>query len=109
MTGLPLCRSLRQREVNQNSQIDQSQAGSDVNRHQADQGNAGCQAPILFTNMTNIAYTPIYIFVHIGYYKKCTSVLHDARITLRLPCRMHTKKKKEKHIEGQELFAQSYK
>ena len=31
---------LRQREVNQNSQTDQSQAGIDVNRHQADQVNA---------------------------------------------------------------------
>ncbi len=36
---LPLCQSLRQREVNENSQIDQSQAAIDVNRHQADQAN----------------------------------------------------------------------
>ncbi len=39
MAGFPLCRSLRQREVNQNSQIDQSQAGTDVNRRQTDQAN----------------------------------------------------------------------
>ena len=37
--GLPLCVVLRQREVNQNSQVDQSQAGIDVNRRQADQAN----------------------------------------------------------------------
>ena len=40
MGGLPLCKTLRQREVNQNSQIDQSQAGTDINRNQADQANA---------------------------------------------------------------------
>ena len=45
--GLSLCMALRQREVNQNSQIDQSQAGIDVNRRQADQANGGpfCAIP----------------------------------------------------------------
>ena len=36
ISGLPLSEDSRQREANQNSQIDQSQAGIDVNRHQAD-------------------------------------------------------------------------
>ncbi len=39
--GLPLCEASRQREVNQNSQIHQSQAQIDANRHKADQANKG--------------------------------------------------------------------
>ncbi len=42
----PLC----QREVNQNSQIDQSQARINVNRRQADQANA---APLVEFSMKN--------------------------------------------------------